>query len=143
MPKSLDYYINLPYTTVLEKWDDGDGPYYIARVLELPYCSIHGNTPEEALKEIQRVKKDWFESCLERGTPIPEPAPLNYSGQYHLRMTPYVHRILDLQAKLQKTSLNQLINSLLSGAVVGYQFAHGSYEAIKPESKVKCKTALD
>ena len=51
----LEYYANLPYTIMVEQWDDGKGPYWVARVAELPHCMIHGDTPEEAIKEIQEV----------------------------------------------------------------------------------------
>ncbi len=69
--KDLNYYLSLPYTTVVEKRDDVRGPYYIARVLELPHCLIHGDTPEEAVSELDSVKRDWLEDCIERGIPIP------------------------------------------------------------------------
>ena len=44
--KELEYYTKLPYTVIVEQWDDGDGPYWVARVLELPHCLIHADTPE-------------------------------------------------------------------------------------------------
>jgi len=73
--KQLKYYTKLPYTVIVEQWNDGKGPYWVARIAELPHCLIHANTPEEALKEIQEVKMDWIKSNLERGLPIPEPKP--------------------------------------------------------------------
>jgi len=65
--KELEYYSKLPYTIILEVWDDGDGEYYVARVAELPHCIIHGDTPQEAITEIEEVKLDWIKSNLERG----------------------------------------------------------------------------
>ena len=70
--KDLNYYLILPYTTVVGKRDDGSGLYYVARVLELPHCLIHGDTPEEATSDLDSVKRDWLEDCIERGIPIPE-----------------------------------------------------------------------
>jgi predicted RNase H-like HicB family nuclease len=71
--KDLKYYDSLPYNIVLQTWDDGKGPYYVARVTELPHCMIHGETPEEARREIETVKREWIESNLKRGKKIPEP----------------------------------------------------------------------
>jgi len=71
--KDLTYYLSLPYTYQVKQQDDGKGPYWVARVVELPHCMIHGDTPEEAVKEIQEVMKDWIKSNLERGLPIPDP----------------------------------------------------------------------
>jgi antitoxin HicB len=70
--KDLNYYLSLPYTSVVEKKDDGRGSYYVAKILELPHCQIHGDTPEEAIFELASVKRDWLEDCMERGIPIPE-----------------------------------------------------------------------
>jgi predicted RNase H-like HicB family nuclease len=68
--KELEYYAKLPYTVIVEQWDDGEGPYWVARIAELPHCLIHADTPEEVIKEIQEVKMDWIKSNLERGLRI-------------------------------------------------------------------------
>ncbi|MBI2832521.1 MAG: type II toxin-antitoxin system HicB family antitoxin [Chloroflexi bacterium] len=70
--KERDYYSSLPYNIIVEQWDDGEGPYWVARVVELPHCLIHGETPEEAIREIEEVKREWIKSNLERGLEIPE-----------------------------------------------------------------------
>src|ERR1039457_5369993 len=95
----LAYYTKLPYTIILEQWDDGKVPYWVARIAELPHCLIHGNTPEEAIREIEEVKKDWIKSNLERGLSIPEPSPRKYSGQLRLRISPSLHRLLKYRAE--------------------------------------------
>jgi antitoxin HicB len=118
--KPLDYYDNLPYNIVLESWDDGDGVYWVARVIELPYCIIDGNTPEEALEEIKGVKREWIESNLKRGLKIPEPNTRDYSGQIRLRISPVLHRVLSEKANIEGISLNQYMNTLLAQGA-GYQ----------------------
>ena len=117
MEKDIRYYTKLPYTLILEEWDDGDGPYYVARVAELPHCLIHGNTPQEALEEIEEVKRDWIESNLERGLKIPEPRARKYSGQIRLRIPPTLHRMLVDRALLEGTSLNQLMTAALARSI--------------------------
>jgi antitoxin HicB len=118
--KDLDYYDSLPYSIALEPWDDGDGAYWVARVVELPYCAIHGDTPEQALEEIKAVKRDWLETSLELGNKIPQPASREYSGQIRLRLSPTLHKLLSERANIEDISLNQYMNMLLAQSV-GFQ----------------------
>ena len=53
-------------------WSDEDG-LWIADVPDLKYCSSHGNTPEEAIANIQDAIEGWLETAREEGLPIPEP----------------------------------------------------------------------
>jgi predicted RNase H-like HicB family nuclease len=53
-------------------WSDEDN-VFIAEVPELPYSSAHGDTYEEALKEVQVVMDAWIEIAEDRGQPIPKP----------------------------------------------------------------------
>jgi len=114
MQEALKYYEGLPYNIVLEPWDDGDGTYWVARVLELPHCLIHGDTPEEAVAEIQEVKKEWIKSNLERGLKIPEPVLHKYSGQIRLRIPQSLHKMLSDRAAIEEISLNQLMTTALA-----------------------------
>jgi antitoxin HicB len=114
---SLEYYLNLPYTIILERWDDGDGTYWVARVAELPHCLIHGDTPEQAIKEIEEVKNDWIKSNLKRGLNIPEPSPRKYSGKMILRVSPTLHKLLVQRAEAEGMSLNQYMSTSLATSV--------------------------
>ena len=58
--------------SVFIKYDPIDR-IYVASVPELPGCMAHGNTKEQALKEIETAKELWIETALEDGQPIPEP----------------------------------------------------------------------
>ncbi len=60
-----DYHINIFYS----ERDQG----YIADVPDLKYCSAFGNTPAEALAELEIARELWLETAKEIGTPIPEP----------------------------------------------------------------------
>ena len=115
--KDLDRYAKLPYTVIVEQWDDGKGPYWVARIAELPHCLIHGDTPEEAIREIQEVKTDWIRSNLQRGLRIPEPRPHTYSGQIRLRISPSLHRLLANRAETEGLSLNQYMATALATSV--------------------------
>ena len=46
---------------------------YVANVPELEGCMAHGDTPEEAAKEIQTAIKLWLEVAQEKGIRIPKP----------------------------------------------------------------------
>ena len=115
--KKLEYYASLPYTIILEAWDDGDGPYYVARIAELPHCMIHGSTPQEAVAEIEEVKLDWIKSNLARRLRIPEPVKTRCSGQIRLRIPPSLHKSLSDKAMMEGVSLNQFMTSALARAV--------------------------
>jgi predicted RNase H-like HicB family nuclease len=60
-----DYHINIFYS------DDDEG--YIADIPDLEACSAFGDTPEEALNQVQVAKALWLEAARAGGKPIPEP----------------------------------------------------------------------
>jgi predicted RNase H-like HicB family nuclease len=47
----------------------------VADVPDLPGCSAHGETPEEALREVQIAMGPWLDVVREIGRAIPEPTP--------------------------------------------------------------------
>ena len=53
-------------------WSDEDN-CYIADIPDLEYCSAHGETPEEALREVLVAKRAWLAVAKERGVSIPQP----------------------------------------------------------------------
>ena len=60
-----DYHINLFYS-------DEDGGY-IADIPDLDACSAFGQSPEEALAEVETAKDAWLSAAREAGRPVPEP----------------------------------------------------------------------
>ena len=60
-----DYHINIFYS------EDDDG--YIADIPDLEACSAFGETPDEALREVQQAKKLWLEAARAEGKPVPAP----------------------------------------------------------------------
>jgi predicted RNase H-like HicB family nuclease len=53
-----------------------DQPIYFARVLEMDGCFGQGDTPEEAIEDLQLAMVDFIESLIEDGLYIPEPSRL-------------------------------------------------------------------
>ena len=60
-----DYHINLFYS-------DEDGGW-IADVPDLVACSAFGESPEEALREVQLAKEAWVAAARAEGKPVPPP----------------------------------------------------------------------
>lgn len=60
-----DYFISIFYSV-----EDGG---YIADVPDLAHCSAFGETPEEALREVQMAKAAWLEVAKQNNKPIPLP----------------------------------------------------------------------
>jgi antitoxin HicB len=115
MEKTVDYYMNLPYTFELQ-WDGEDG--WFVRVKELRGCMSQGDTPGEAIEMIRDAMRGWIEVALEDGDPIPEPRLLDdYSGRFVVRVPPSLHRDLVEAAEDEGVSLNQYVNVTLGRAV--------------------------
>jgi predicted RNase H-like HicB family nuclease len=57
---------------VIIYWSDENGAF-IAEVPELPGCTAHGVTQEDALGNAQDAIRLWVETAREFGDPIPEP----------------------------------------------------------------------
>jgi predicted RNase H-like HicB family nuclease len=51
----------------------GDG-LYVADVPDLPGCSAHGETPEEALREVEVAIGLWVDVARDLGRPVPQPS---------------------------------------------------------------------
>ncbi len=60
-----DYHINIFYS----EEDEG----YIADIPDLEFCSAFGETPAEALAELELARDAWLEAARAEGKPIPEP----------------------------------------------------------------------
>ncbi len=60
-----DYHINIFYSE-----EDG---CYVADIPDLESCSAFGDSPEEALREVNEAKAAWLEAAKDKGHPIPTP----------------------------------------------------------------------
>jgi len=74
-----DHHINIFYS-------DEDGGY-IADIPDLGACSAFGQTPEEALAEVELAKAAWLAAAREAGKPIPRPRyrPLIYQTSRQMK----------------------------------------------------------
>lgn len=53
-------------------WSNADDAF-VAEVPELPGCAAHGDSQENALKNINQAMELWIDTAKEAGDPIPEP----------------------------------------------------------------------
>lgn len=60
-----DYHVNVFYS------DEDQG--YIADIPDLRHCSAFGQTPVEALREVEKAKEVWLETARELGRRVPKP----------------------------------------------------------------------
>ena len=100
------------FSIELFKDDDGD---WLAHFEELPNVSAFGDSPEEALYELNEAWEGIKESYLSRNEEIPiAPSKKQYSGQFNVRVDKRVHRALVIEAARAGISLNALVASKLS-----------------------------
>ena len=117
MNLKVQEYMQLPYTTVLKRDEDGD---VVARISELKGCVAHGENETEAIDNIKSMMALWIESALEDGREIP--LPLNdedsaASGKLLVRTSRSVHVACLRAAAEDGVSLNQWIVTVLSREV--------------------------
>lgn len=63
------------YAVVIRPLPPGNGSGYGALVPDLPGCMSDGETPQEALANVQDAISCWMEAAREMGRPIPDPSP--------------------------------------------------------------------
>jgi predicted HicB family RNase H-like nuclease len=96
-------------------WSPEDGEY-LGLCVELPSLSWLASTPEEALSGIRRVAVEVVADLQTSGEPVPEAlAERHYSGEFRVRIPPFVHRTLAMEAAEQGVSLNRLASAKLAG----------------------------
>lgn len=113
-------YLDLPYHIEIvrsESPEDDDGGW-VAEVRELKGCIAQGRTPDELMANIRGAMGAWIDDALSVGDRIPQPRPeVTQSGKLLVRMPRSLHSTLAATAEREGVSLNQLVVSLLSGAI--------------------------
>lgn len=95
--KSLDFYMNLPYTLIVEADEEGG---FRACVRELPGCIAQGDSEQAAWERLQQAKKEWLCEAWEQGLNIPEPSVLREAIEAAITMK---------QAENSETNLEMLL----------------------------------
>ncbi len=144
--KTLDFYLNLPYTIEVTR---DEGEVYsglFARVVELPGCMTQADTFNELEEMISDAMRGWIEAALESGQDIPEPHPKEkYSGKFIVRVPCSLHRALVEAAEREGVSLNLFVSTAL-GKAIGHESSEIkkeyplSYPQPRPKRLVNDKT---
>ena len=113
MKKKIEEYMKKPYK--MEIVPDMDEGGYVVSFPELPGCLSIGFTIEDAIRNAEDAKQNWFEAALKEGIAISEPlVNERYSGQFKLRLPKSLHRSLAENSKKEGISMNQYCIYLLS-----------------------------
>jgi predicted RNase H-like HicB family nuclease len=129
-PKQLvREYLKAPYARLLVPEEDGT---YSAELLEFPGCFAEGDTPNEAIQNLERSATAWIEAALERGQDIPEPhATYGYSGKLNLRLPRSIHKQAARFAQRDDVSLNQFLACATAARVGAEEFYDRLVERIE------------
>ena len=110
--KDLKYYMSLPYAIEVRKLREDEGGDYLACIPLLGRSAVvaDGLDVEEALKNLELVKKDVIREWLARGIVVPEPISEDeYSGKFVVRVPRYLHKHYADVARESDISLNTAI----------------------------------
>ncbi len=111
--KKADYYVNLPYTYVIE-WSEIDG-CFLGTIVELERNMTCGNTREEVLANLKEALMSYITTSLENNIAIPEPLNIkDFKGNITYRTSKEKHYLLAKQAKLYGKSINAFIDEAIS-----------------------------
>ncbi|MGH2568356.1 MAG: type II toxin-antitoxin system HicB family antitoxin [Bacteroidota bacterium] len=71
--QALQRFLKLRYTMVVRPLSKNEGGGWFAEIPLLPGCWADGETPDEAITELNTAKRAWMESMLAHRKPIPVP----------------------------------------------------------------------
>lgn len=115
--KNLEYYMALKYRMEIEETpaELGGGISICVPMLGRESVVADGETYDEARRNLETVKKEFFEHCLSQNIQIPEPEEEQetYSGKFIVRIPKELHRKIAKKAKENNSSLNQFVLYLL------------------------------
>jgi len=114
-PRLTQEFLKEPYARILIP---SEGGTYFAELLEFPGCYAEGNTPQDALDNLNEAAIAWIEAATDQGQDIPKPlATYGYSGKISLRIPKSVHKKAARFAQKDDVSLNQFLASAIAARV--------------------------
>ena len=110
--KNLDYYLNLPYSYIIE-WSDVDS-CFLGSIVELERNMTCGETREEVLSNLKEALASYVTTSLAHNIDIPEPLKItDFKGNITYRTSKERHYQLAKQAKLYGKSINSFIEEAI------------------------------
>lgn len=114
--KKVELYMKKKYKFEITE-DESEGGFVISYP-DLIGCISSGETIEDAVKNGEDARREWFYATLENGGVIPEPFSADdYSGQFRLRVPKSLHKHLAERSKQEGISMNQYCIYLLSQTI--------------------------
>ena len=109
--RSSAYYLDLPWTYMVQTYKEGAHKNYLVCVRELPGVCSDGENLQEAMQGIKEAMSATFELYREEGREVPEPIDeQQYKGKIAYRTTSKRHFLLVNQAKRQGISLSEALD---------------------------------
>ncbi|MDE2157028.1 MAG: type II toxin-antitoxin system HicB family antitoxin [Xanthomonadaceae bacterium] len=119
-----------PYARRLTPDESGG---YTATIQEFPGCIADGDSPSEALANLESAALSWIEAQLALQQPIPEPIQLyGYSGKLALRIPRGLHKRVAEMAMSEGASINQFLTNALATFVGAKSIADRLVEDLRP-----------
>lgn len=126
MPKSVQEYLQEPYTRILIPDEHGG---YSAEMLEFPGCIAEGETADDTMQALDRAADSWIQAALDSGQEIPSPfMNQGYSGKIALRLPRSLHRQATQFSARDGVSLNQFLVSAIAAKVGAETLRHRTVE---------------
>ena len=118
--KTIEEYMRLKYRMELIP-DEAEGGYTV-RYPDLPGCLSCADTLEDAVRNAEDARREWFAAAMEEGIEIPDPSDAgDYSGQFKLRIPKSLHRDLAEHSREEGISMNQYCLYLLTKNDAAYR----------------------
>jgi antitoxin HicB len=133
---SVKEYTSLPYR--MEVSFDAESGVWVIRFPELPGCTAHGHSPEEAIALGNEAKALWIETALEENQPVPRPlGEPEYSGKLVLRLPKTLHEAAVRTAEREGVSLNAYLIQLVAEGIQrsGLKSLLSMAQSAKPEER--------
>lgn len=125
-----------PYTRRITP-DQGGG--YVASILEFPGCIAEGETPDEAIRNLDKAALSWVKVALANNYEFRDPVSFDgNSGKIALRIPRGLHKQVAELAELEDTSINQLLVT----AIAAYVGAKSGYEATSTSLLAEVRKAV-
>ena len=110
--KTINYYLNLPYTFIIE-WSDVD-ECFLGSIVELEHNMTCGQTREEAFNNLKEALVSYVKTSLDNNIEIPEPLKIeDFKGSITYRTSKERHYRLAKLAKLNGKSINAFIDEAI------------------------------
>lgn len=112
MKKTLEYYLKLPYSYIIE-WSDTDN-CYLGSIVEIEKHMTCGDTPQEVMANLKDALEAYIKTSLDNDFEIPEPIKASkFKGVITYRTTKNKHYDIAKVSKLLGVSINSFIDEAI------------------------------